>query len=213
MEPDETGLLPVPVSALLQYIYCPRRCALIHVEQTFEDNIWTLRGRRVHDKAHEGPTETQDGVRVERGLPLWSERLGLIGKADVVEFEGNSDSGVRIPFPVEYKHGKRKAGLYNDVQLCAQALCLEEMLGVVIPRGAIYHHSSRRRRVVELTPELRALTEKTVAEVREMLMKQEVPPPVNDQRCDGCSLWDACLPEREHFLEEGELYAPILPSP
>ncbi|MBI3921452.1 MAG: CRISPR-associated protein Cas4 [Armatimonadetes bacterium] len=207
MEPDETGLLPVPVSALEHYIYCPRQCALIHVEQVFEENIWTLRGRRVHDKAHDGPTETQNGVRVERGLPLWSERLGLTGMADVVEFDGD------VPFPVEYKHGKRKEGLFNDVQLCAQALCLEEMLGVEVGRGAIYHHSSRRRRVVEFTPELRALTEKTVADVREMLTKQEVPPPVNDERCEECSLWDACLPEREHLPKQEELYTAILPSP
>ena len=121
-EPSE--LLQVPISALQHYVYCPRQCALIHVEQTFDDSVFTQRGQQLHERAHEASSETVDGVRVERAVPLWSERLGLVGVADVVEFDGP------VVRPVEYKAGRRKPGRHDDVQVCAQALCLEEMLGI-----------------------------------------------------------------------------------
>lgn len=179
----------VMISALEHYSYCPRQCALIHVEQVFDENLYTLRGRRAHERADDPGSTLEDGLRVERGLPLFSERLGLIGKADVVEFGFDG-----TPYPVEYKHGARRQTRHDDIQLCAQAMCLEEMLGRGVPRGAIYHHSSRRRREVSFDGELRSLTGETVRAVREMLASGSVPPPVADARCPKCSLYDACMP-------------------
>ncbi len=149
-----------------------------------------MRGKRAHERAHdvsEGATE--EGVRIERGLALFSERLGLVGKADVVEFHPDG-----MPYPVEYKSGPRRRNRHDAVQLCAQAMCLEEMLGREVPRGAIYHHASRRRREVVFDEGLRFLTEGIVRTVRRMLLAATVPPPVADARCPKCSLFDACMP-------------------
>lgn len=183
---DETDL--VMISALEHWSYCPRQCALIHLEQTFDENLYTLRGRMLHERTDVPTGEVQDGVRVERALPLWSNRLGLIGKADVVEFHGET------PHPVEYKHGPRRQWGHDDLQLCAQALCLEEMTGRVVPRGAVYHHGSRRRREVVFDDALRAEVLKAVEAVRRMLKDLYLPPPVNDARCRHCSLKESCLP-------------------
>jgi CRISPR-associated exonuclease Cas4 len=179
----------VMISALQHYSYCSRQCALIHVEQVFDENLYTLRGHRVHERAHDPEGDLEDGVRVERGLSLFSERLGLIGKADVVEFRSGE-----APYPVEYKSGPRRGSRHDDIQLCAQAMCLEEMLGKAVPRGAVFHHGSRRRREVALDSSLRRLTEETVREVRRLLVSGTVPPPVADARCPKCSLFDACMP-------------------
>jgi CRISPR-associated exonuclease Cas4 len=141
---------PIAISAPQHWAYCPRQCALIHVEQAFEDNVHTARGQAVHRPADEPGYEVKAGVRVERALPFWSDRLGLIGKADVAEFHP-----VGSIFPVEFKHGRNPDKIHDDIQLVAQAMCLEEMLGRPMSRGAIYHASSRRRREIEVTPELR----------------------------------------------------------
>jgi CRISPR-associated exonuclease Cas4 len=180
---------PIPVSALNQYAYCPRRCALIHLEQTFEDNIYTMRGSDLHERT-DTPKESgwENGIRIERALPLWNNRLGLIGKADVVEFHGET------PYPVEYKSGRLHKYVNDDLQVCAQALCLEEMTGKEVPCGAIYHHSSRRRREVVFDPPLRAMVEETIAAIRQMLADKIIPPPVNDARCKHCSLLESCMP-------------------
>lgn len=195
---------PIMLSALEHWSYCPRQCALIHVEQTFDENLYTLRGRAVHERVDEPEMEIQDGVRVERALPLWSKHLGLIGKADVVEFHG------KVPYPVEYKHGsKAKTWGHEDLQLCAQALCLEEMTGQAIPCGAIYHFKSRRRREVVFDQSLRDAVAKAVQDIREMIATNRLPPPVNDKRCDHCSLKESCMPsvigeqERTHALARG----------
>jgi len=180
----------VPISALQHYSYCPRQCALIHVEQVFDENLYTLRGRAVHELVDE-PTSTKErGVRVERALPLYSQRLGLVGKADVVEFQADG-----TPYPVEYKHGPRRQRLHDDIQLAAQALCLEEMTGQVVPKGAIFHHSSRRRREVAIDPHLRSEVERITPLIRVMLAAGKLPPPVNDARCRQCSLKDICQPK------------------
>ncbi|MBF0292337.1 MAG: CRISPR-associated protein Cas4 [Nitrospinae bacterium] len=179
----------VMISALEHYVYCPRQCALIHIDQVFDENIFTLRGRMEHERTDEPESSIEYGVRVERAVPLWSDRLGLIGKSDVVEFHDHT------PYPVEYKHGAKRRKTHDDVQLCAQAMCLEEMLNIAVPRGAIFHHSSRRRREVELTPELRAETERVITETRQLLLDGVLPPPVNDSRCENCSLRPACVPE------------------
>ena len=180
---------PIAISALQHYAYCPRQCALIHVEQVFDDNVYTARGQAVHRLVDTPGYEIKAGVKVERALPLWSDRLGLIGKADVVEF--NPGGAV---FPVEFKHGRKREKIHDDIQLAAQAMCLEEMLGVTVPFGAIYHASSRRRREVAITPELRGVVEATVIAVRQMMEQHALPPPVNDERCRACSLIDACQP-------------------
>jgi len=179
---------PIPISALNHYGYCPRRCALIHVEQIFEENVYTMRGRSLHERVDQPIGEFQEGVRIERALPLWSVRLGLIGKADVVEFHGVT------PLPVEYKSGRLREFDNDELQLCAQGMCLEEMTGKSVPLGVIYHHGSRRRREVELCEKLRADVEKTVVEIRRMLSEKTIPPPVNDNRCRHCSLNESCMP-------------------
>lgn len=180
---------PIPISALQHYLYCPRQCALIHVEQTYDENLYTLRGNRVHEKVHEPEREMVAGVRLERSLPLYSEDLGLIGKADVVEFLTDG-----TPYPVEYKSGPRKKREADDVQLCAQAICLEEMLGVIIPEGSLYYNRSRRRRVVAFSEELRRTVRETVQHVRELYSQAGLPVPPADERCRACSLLDACMP-------------------
>lgn len=153
----------VPVSALQHWSYCPRQCGLIHLDQAWDENLYTLRGRAVHELVDTAEGEWQRDVRVERALPLWSRRLGLIGKADVVEFPDG------VPFPIEYKHGPRRQRQHDDLQLAAQAVCLEEMFGVTVPRGAVYHHSSRRRREVTFTTALRQAVEEATIAVRTLI--------------------------------------------
>jgi CRISPR-associated exonuclease Cas4 len=185
---------PIMISALEHWSYCPRQCALIHVEQTFDENLYTLRGKAVHKRVDEPVAEEQAGMRIERALPLWSKSLGLVGKGDVVEFHGET------PYPVEYKHGPHREQEHDDLQLCAQALCLEEMTEQSVPRGAIYHHSSRKRREVEFTPELRARVAEVTQAIRSMLASKHLPPPVNDRRCNHCSLQESCMPA---VIDEG----------
>ena len=194
---------PINVSALNQYTYCPRRCGLIYLESEFSNNIHTARGNAEHERVDQsGYVTTREGARAEYALPVWTERLGLIGKCDVVEFwpDGNI-------YPVEYKHGARKRRLNDDLQLVAQAMCLEEMTGKAITHGAIYHYTSRRRREVAITPELRQQVEDTVAAIRDMLDSSKLPPPVNDARCKECSLKEICQPQAvaEHAAQHSLL--------
>lgn len=179
----------VPLSALQHFVYCPRQCALIHVEQVWTENLYTLRGRRAHEHVDDAGGTTRDGVRTERALPLFSDVYGLVGKADVVEFSPDG-----VPFPVEHKVGPRKARRADEVQLCAQALCLEEMFGRDVPVGALYHRKSRRRREVEMTADLRAETLAVAAAVRAQFRARRLPPPVADARCERCSLVETCMP-------------------
>jgi CRISPR-associated exonuclease Cas4 len=182
---------PINVSALNQFTYCPRRCGLIYLESEFSENIHTSRGNAEHERVDQsGYVTTREGARAEYALPVWSERIGLIGKCDVVEFwpDGNI-------YPVEYKHGERKKRLNDDLQLVAQAMCLEEMTGKTITHGAIYHHGSRRRREVAITQELRDKVKETVHAIRAMMDSGKLPPPVNDARCKECSLKEICQPE------------------
>lgn len=167
------------------------------MEQTFAENVYTLRGRAVHDTVDEEGRTSEAGIRVEHALPLYSERLGLVGKADVVEFHAGE-----VPYPVEYKQGKKEQHINDDLQLAAQAMCLEEMTGKSVRFGAIYHHSSRRRREVEITDDLRRQVAETVAAIRTMLAAGSLPAPVNDERCRHCSLRDACQPEAVAALKK-----------
>lgn len=181
---------PIAISALEHWSYCPRQCALIHVEQAFDDNVHTMRGHAVHAHVDTPGYEEKSGTRVERALPIWSERLGLIGKADIVEFAPDG-----TPYPVEYKHGRRRPADHDDLQLGAQAMCLEEMTGRLVPAGAIFYASSKRRREVPVTDALREQVRSAVAVIRNMLAVGVLPPPVNDKRCKECSLKDTCQPE------------------
>lgn len=177
---------------LEHYAYCPRQCALIHVEQTYEENAYTIRGNQSHERVHETGATVENGIRVERGLPLWSDRLGISGIADVVEFPDD------VPYPVEYKSGKRLKTVYRtaaQIQLCGQTLCLEDMLAVAVPRGALFFRGSQRRSEVEFDDFLRTVTLTTITAVRRMLAEQIIPAAVNDLRCPNCSLIDSCMPE------------------
>ena len=188
----------VPLSALQHWHYCPRQCGLIHLEQAFDENVHTLRGQAVHARVDKPGVETAKGVRVERALPLWHDGLGLIGKADVVEFLPGG-----TPYPVEYKHGSRHKAAdiaaCDDIQLAAQAMCLEAMTGYTIAEGAIFYATSKRRRVVPVTVELRTQVGQTVRAVRQMFVTARLPPPLGaDQaakRCKACSLLERCQPE------------------
>ena len=186
MDNDEELIM---ISALEHWSYCPRQCALIHQEQTFDENLYTLQGHLLHERVDEGESGLQGDVRIERGLPLWSRRLGLVGRADVVEFRGAT------PFPIEYKRGPRRQWGHDDLQLCAQALCLEEMTGQKVMHGAIYYHGSRRRKEVVFDERLRQQVADAVLAIRQMLASDTLPPAVNDARCRHCSLKDSCLPE------------------
>ncbi|MFN3885070.1 MAG: CRISPR-associated protein Cas4 [Rhodocyclaceae bacterium] len=187
-EPD-----PIPLSALQHWCYCPRQCALIHVEQVFAENLFTLRGQAVHKQVDQPGVETRAGLRVERALPVWSERLGLIGKCDAVEFEADG-----TPYPVEYKVGSRAKAPWiaacDDLQLAAQALCLEEMSGKPVPAGALFYARSKRRREVKIDAALRRRVEEAAAAVRALLDAAVLPAPTFDARCDKCSLAEICQP-------------------
>lgn len=175
------------ISAIEHHSYCPRQCALIHVEQAFEENIFTTRGRLSHERVLGEQTSSAGGVRVLRGIPLWSDRLGLRGKADVVEVRREG------LYPVEYKVGRRRA-IHADLQLCAQALCLEEMTGASVMKGAIFQWETRQRHEVALDETLRQRTVAVVEAIRQALASQRLPDAPNDARCPRCSLVEACMP-------------------
>jgi len=180
---------PLPLSLLNDFLYCPCRAALKEIEGLRAENLHTVLGDLVHEHADLPGYEVAKGVTLLRALPVWSERLGLSGKCDVVERHAD---GALVP--VEYKKGKRRAFENDDAQLCAQGLCLEEMLGQSVERGAVFHAASKRRREVLFTAELRALAERSVAELRRLVESQRVPVAVFKPACEGCSLFEICLP-------------------
>lgn len=207
MEPSKFDGGEVLISAIEHYSYCPRQCALIHVEQTFDENLYTIRGMLAHQRIDAGGDTVLAGVRFSRDMPLWSERLGLYGKADLVEFREGG------PYPVEYKSGRRH-GRHADLQLCAQALCLEDMLGTPVTTGAIFYHATRRREEVAIDTALREQTMAAIEGVRTIIARQLVPAAPNDARCPNCSLVNACLPSvvGEHARVrglQGALFRPL----
>jgi len=189
---DENDLLPL--SALQHLLFCERQCALMHIEQAWDENRLTMEGRILHERVHAADDESRGNVRIVRGLRLRSRRLGLSGVADVVEFH-RAENGAWIPFPVEYKRGKPKADPCDTVQLCAQALCLEEMLSIAVPAGALFYGTTRRRQDVAFDADLRRLTEETAQRLHGFLEGRVTPPPVFRPRCDNCSLKELCLPK------------------
>lgn len=211
----------LPISALQHLLFCERQCALIHIEGLWAENRLTIEGDRLHARAHgerKGPrgggmVETRAGLTTARAVPLRSFRLGLVGIADVIEFDASEarapapraklegmhhsptalpSSGV--PFPIEYKRGRSKRHNWDRVQLCAQALCLEEMLGVATPRGAMFYGAVRRREPVVFDESLRAETEAASRRLREMISAGQTPPAVFEKKCLRCSLINLCLP-------------------
>lgn len=207
----------LPISALQHLAFCERQWALIHLEGAWAENQLTAEGRVMHDRAHEPGMESRGDVRISRGLRLRSLRLGLCGIADVVEFhrcgrrddatvtaEGALPVGVRLPgvpglwspFPVEYKRGRPKSGPYDEIQLCAQAICLEEMLGVLVPSAALFYGKPVRRFEVILTASLREETERLASRVHELIRLGDTPAPIYEKKCDSCSLLSLCMPKR-----------------
>lgn len=180
----------VPVSALQHYLFCPRQCALIHVERIWAEDGATAEGRILHERVDGGRPDRRAGIRTVRGLVLRSFEHGLAGKADAVEFVRD------VPYPVEYKRGRPKAHRADEVQLCAQALCLEEMFGCTVPEGALFYAQTKKRSRITFDAELRALTIRLAAETRAMLAASHTPPPQAKPACRRCSLADVCQPRR-----------------
>ena len=184
----------IQLSSLQHYVFCPRQCALIHIEQIWDENRLTAEGRIMHERVHEADRESRGKVRIEYGVPVRSLRLGLIGKADVVEFHQLPGDRWQ-PFPVEYKRGKPKPDDCDRVQLCAQAMCLEEMLAVEVPSGALFYGKIRRRQDVVFDESLRRKAEETAQKARALIESGKTPPPVFGKRCKSCSLVAECLPK------------------
>lgn len=183
----------IMISALNHYIFCPRRCALIHIEQAWDENRLTAEGRLMHERVHEQGDESRGNVRIGRGIPLRSLRLGVVGMADVVEFH-RLDRNLWQPFPVEYKRGKPKPDDCDSVQLCAQAMCLEEMLSVPVPKGALFYGRTRRRLDIVFDQSLRQKTEDAAKKAHALIESGVTPPPVYGKHCESCSLIAECMP-------------------
>ncbi len=182
----------VPISALQHMLYCPRQCALIHVERQWAENAYTAEGRVLHRRVDAGGGERRKSIRIERGVALRSLRLGLFGIADVVEIHAGG-----TPYPIEYKRGRPKAHRADEAQLCAQAICLEEMRGKPVAEGALFYGEERRRKTVCFDGELRALTERLTSDMRRMIAAGELPDAEYSRRkCTACSLQDVCQPLR-----------------
>lgn len=206
----------LPISGLQHIVYCPRQCALIHIEQVWADNELTMSGKVLHQRTNSGIDETHSGNRITRSMDLVSYRLGLVGKSDVVEFtppsgispieakriaherRGNGGWEGWSITPVEYKRGKqKKSRIWGDcdrVQLCAQALCIEEMLGVTLHFGQLFYGMERRRLDVPLNDDLKKRTEELTQQMHVLLHRIQLPPPLKDRRCDRCSLKAQCMP-------------------
>ena len=178
----------VPISAIEHFAYCPRQCALIHCDGVWSDNPHTVRGTRAHRRVDSGRHRSERGRQVLRSIPLWSERLGLSGRADAVEVEDGAFH------PVEYKAGVRH-GVAADLQLCAQALCLEEMFDAAVPHGHVWYGGPRRRVRVDFTAGLRHEVQAVIREIRKQMLTADLPEAPNDRRCAECQLLHHCLPE------------------
>lgn len=200
----------IMISALQHYLFCRRQCALIHVEGAWSENYLTATGRQLHERVDHVGGETRKDVHLATALRLVSTRLGITGVADMVEFhrvENETENGVRVasklagrtgwwrPFLVEYKRGRPKGHRADEVQLCAQALCLEEMLTVSVPSGALFYGETRRRVDVCFDEELRRLTHITIRNVRELISSGVTPSPEETKGCTSCSLFELCRPE------------------
>ena len=202
MFPEEDYLL---ISGLQHLVFCEKQWALIYLEGLWEENVLTVEGAHLHEKVHKMGRESRGEVKFATDLPLCSRRLGLSGAADMVEFRRDEERGVRVaafggrrrwlPYPVEYKRGRKRPDIADEMQLCAQAVCLEEMLGVEVPEGAVFHGEPRRRTEVRFTPELRAKLEAACARAREITSGAASPRRNAGRHCKSCSLNEFCMPE------------------
>jgi len=183
------------LSALQHFVFCKRQCALIHIEQAWTENVLTAEGRMMHENVHEEHSKNIAGIRIVQGMPLHSFKLGLSGKADTVEFHKIKDRGKYIPFPVEYKHGKPKLDDSDKIQLCAQVLCLEEMMSVKIPKGVLFYGRTRHRFNVTFDDALRQKTKETAVKLHTFIEKGKTPLPTYSPKCKSCSFIDECLPK------------------
>ena len=208
----ESDLLPI--SALQHIVFCERQCALIHTEQAWAENRLTAEGRILHERVHKQATESRRDCITACGLKLRSLALGLTGVADIVEFYKTESGGVALPgrrglwkpFPVEYKRGKPKTDGCDEVQLCAQALCLEEMLNATIESGALFYGSQRRRKEVVFNDALRECTQRTAVRLHALIDSAAVPVVAYQKKCDSCSLLDICLPRTSVDYESVNKY-------
>lgn len=184
----------LPLSALQHLLFCARQCALIHIEQIWSENLFTAQGRIMHERVDSGVTQSRNDLRTESAVPLRSMRLGLSGMADVVEYH-RDDARNWQPYPVEYKRGRPKAANWDRVQLCAQALCLEEMLGCPVPEGALFYGKNRRRQVVRFDEQLRRETEEAAGRLQALIRSGITPPARYAKKCESCSLINLCMPK------------------
>ena len=185
---------PILISALQHFLFCPRQYALIHMEQVWAENRFTSEGQVMHKKAHEGKDETRPGVRIARGLKVGSQKWGLLGICDVVEFQGRKPNYTQV-IPVEYKRGKPKMHRADEIQLCAQAVCLEEMLGVNIPLGYLFYGKTRRRTEVAFEADLRDLLVESIKSILKLRNSDQTPSAIYEKKkCDACSLIEICQP-------------------
>lgn len=189
---DEDDL--VMISALQHYLFCPRQCALIHLEQQWLENRLTAEGRILHERVHTIGRESRRKQRIAFDVPIRSLQLGLTGRADIVEFHLR-ENGAWLPLPVEYKRGRPKKDDSDRVQLCAQAICLEEMLACPVPAGALYYGEKKRRTAVTFDEALRENTARTAAAVHALLAGGKTPPPHFAAHCKNCSFMPLCLPK------------------
>lgn len=206
----------IQLSALQHYLFCKRQCAIAYLEERWIENELTALGRAIHSRVHQEGKEKRGNLIKVRGLRIASSRLGLSGQTDIVEFERirENGNGVKLNdvngewrvFPVEYKRGKPKTDKSDEVQLCAQAMCLEEMMHTVIHEGAIYYGKNKHRHLVSFDEGLRELTEKTAVQIHEMFEQKYTPPAEYGKKCKSCSLTEICLPERTRNIRLASLY-------
>lgn len=191
------------LSGIQHFRFCPRQWALIHIENLWAENVRTVGGEIMHERAHDGGLrEKRPNMIITRNLAISSPTLGVSGACDVVEFRSSPDgiplgneTGLFQPYPVEYKHGAPREDHANQLQLCGQAMCLEEMLCCDIPRGALYFGETRRRMEVEFTPELRKEVTDTLREMHELYRRGHTPRVKPTKACNACSLKELCLPK------------------
>ncbi len=186
----------IQLSALQHYVFCPRQCALIHVEDVWHENVYTVRGDILHEKVDTDTYETRGTLKTVRGLRIHSTRLGIVGRADVVEFRKSTNAdGSPDVMPVEFKAGQPKEDVSDKVQLCAQAMCLEEMMNTQVKRGAFFYGKIRRRIQLEIDDGLRKQTEEIIAAVHDIISQKKVPAARYEKKCRNCSLLDICMPK------------------
>ena len=202
----------VMISALQHLLFCPRQCALIHIEQQWTENLFTAEGRILHERVHTAAKESRRTIKVEFDVPLRSLQLGIIGRADIVEFHLQDDKQW-LPFPVEYKRGKAKKNSSDKVQLCAQAICLEEMLNTKVPAGALYYGKKKRRMEIVFDQALRQETITTSDRLRSLIESGVTPEPQHSPDCKSCSFVDTCLPQTMGKKNNVEKYMEKILSP